>query len=212
MTLRGSPQRRWRRALWIALLPAAALLVWLTAAALPIWTLPQSDWLDPAVPGRCAAVAALRARTAQRASPPPLPEGEGAAAAQAALDGVVAGLRVHPSGLAAQGVFDGAARPAWLFTAGETLQDGSAAPAFVGIIWIDGESGAPLDVIVGVEDPAAVCALNLRRAARDTLFSPPFLLLSGYTGICIVYLAARWLLRRGRRPRFVGKDALERTA
>ncbi|NUQ05299.1 MAG: hypothetical protein HUU31_15540, partial [Anaerolineae bacterium] len=142
----------------------------------------------------------------------PLPEREGAAAAQAALDGVVVGLRVHPAGLAVQGGFDGAPRPAWLFTAGEALEAGSAAPAFIGVVWIDGESGAPLDVIVGVDDPAAVCHLNLRRAARDTLFSPPFLLLLGYTGIGIVYLAARRLRRRRRRLRFAGNDALKRTA
>ncbi|MBK8024187.1 MAG: hypothetical protein IPK19_22825 [Chloroflexi bacterium] len=195
--------RRRLLAALVALLPAAALIAWLAITALPLWTAPDPGWLSVDAPGRCAAVGSLRAHAASRIYPSS-PQAEAASAAQIALDAAVDGLTVHPAGLAVQAIFERATRPAWLFTASPSELPGAAPanpaqPGFVAVVWIDGQTGEALDVVVGLEDPAARCDLNLRSALRETVLSPPFLLLIGYTGTLMIALLVRAILRRRRR-------------
>lgn len=186
-----------RRFGWLlALIPVVILAAWLIASQLPTWSAPHSGWFASDVPGRCAAVASLRAHQGSLSPAPPLEETV-LSAAKSALDAAVSGINwVYSNLFVVRATFGGEARSAWLMAArGESI---GIAP--VAVVYLDADSLAVLDVAVGFDDPAASCDFNLRRAVRDAVLSPPFVILAGYTALLVV-VGVGWLIIRRRSAR-----------
>lgn len=184
----------------VGLIPAVALIGWLVIAQLPAWRVPQPGWFAVGTPGVCTAVGSLRANQGLLTGEPPLDPASARVAAEEAVGAAVdAAGWVYGSPIAVQATFDGVKRAAWLVTA--RVESESIAPA--ALVYVDGETGQVLSLAVGLDDPAARCDFNYRRAIRDAVLSPPFLLLVGYTGLLIILGLAfgvmRWRERRAKR-------------
>lgn len=93
-------------------------------------------------------------------------------------------------------------RDAWLIVARQDAPPEQIAPVVVMVL--EPAQGDVLAVSVGIDDPAAGCAFNLRRAVRTTVLSPFFLMATGYTSVIIVLGIGLWLRRRLGRARKVG--------
>lgn len=198
----GVPRRRRhrivRRYRWLlTLIPLVALAAWLVAEQLPTWSAPHSGWFSEAMPGRCAAVASLRARQGTLVGQPLADVEPLLQTAQDAIEQSMGGVNwIVGNPLAVRATLDGASRPAWLVTArGETT---GIAP--VAVVYLDADTLAVLDVSVGFDDPAASCDFNLRRAVRDAVLSPPFLLIAGYS-VLLVVVGVGWLVIKRRSAR-----------
>jgi hypothetical protein len=142
----------------------------------------------------CAAVAALRAVGAARRDRQIAPDMRATAdAALAALSG--GALTVMGDGVAIRGEFAAGPRDAWLFTG--TAREGR----LVGLVMLDAADGALLWRSAGVDDPAARCAFNLRRALRDLASSASgtAALTYGALSLIAVMLSGSWTLMRMRR-------------
>lgn len=182
------------RRLLILLLPALALIVWLVAAQLPLWTAPQTNWFaqgTPEVsttPGVCAAVESLTLYGGTRTNPAGI--GREAAAARAAQ--VVteyydtAALTVSEP-LAVDATVTDERRAYFVVTARLTDDEppGSLANTAT-VIYVDAETGEPAAVITALDDPAADCDLNLRETLVTALKSPPTLLLVAYGALAVI--------------------------
>lgn len=180
-------------------LPALALIVWLVATQLPLWTAPQPDWFAAATPGVCAAVRSLVLSDAARSDPN---AGIGAAAAQSAAAQVVSehyGITALEVGapLAVQAVLPGTDRRAY-FVVTARLSDDTLPKAAV--IYLDAASGELRALFTTPDDPAQNCAFDVRGALLAALRSPPLLLLVVYVlaagGVLVGVLVVQRL--RGR--------------
>jgi hypothetical protein len=184
-----------RRYGWLlALIPLVALAAWLVASQLPTWSVPHAGWFPAAMPGRCAAVASLRANSGTIAAVPALDLEVAQGAAHEAINAAIGGVNwIYSEFTAVRATFGSEARPALLMAA----RGDSAGIAPAAVVYLDAETAQVLSVSVGLDDPTASCDFNLRRAVRDAVLSPPFLILAGYTAL----LAAGgigWLIFRRR--------------
>lgn len=185
----------------LILLPALALIVWLVAAQLPLWTAPQPDWFAPGTPGVCAAVESLTLYSARRVDS----AGIGREAAQAAAGQVIAAHYGMPplvvsEPLAVEAALPGSDRRAYAVVTALLSDDappGSGANT-AAVIYLDA-AGEPRALLTTVDDSAASCDFDVRAAVVDAVKSPPLLLLAAY-GLALVGL---WLVRgfAGRRLR-----------
>jgi len=188
----------------LGLILIAALAIWLAVDQTPLWTAAHAGWFPPGQVGACAAVASLRTIGAARAKPQPLTSEMVDAAASALATLSDRGFMPTGDPIAVTGMFPGspdAQRQAWLFIGiGTTTPVMSIRP--VGLVYIDGIDWTTLDAVVGLDDPAARCDFNLRRALRTTLLAPPTLLLGITFGIGIL-VGAMLFIGRARRTRQV---------
>ncbi|MCC6803477.1 MAG: hypothetical protein IT319_11385 [Anaerolineae bacterium] len=185
----------------LILLPALALIVWLVAAQLPLWTAPQPDWFAPGTPGVCAAVESLRLYAARRVDS----VGIGREAAQAAAAQMIAAHYGVPplvvsEPLAVEAALPGDARRAYAVVAAllsDAAPSGSDAST-AAVIYLDA-TGEPRALITTVDDPAAACDFDVRAALVDAVKSPPLLLLAAYVAIVVGLLLVHWFSRRRLR-------------
>jgi len=197
----STPNRLW----WLAFAPTVILIAVWGMSVFPLWTAPHAGWLPVDTPGTCAAVAWLRATDSQLRG---VTTSDTRVIAERAVAIATATIRsdtpirfTYSDPLAINAYVRGSRRDAWLIVARQDVPPVRIAPVVVMVL--EAVLGDPLAVSMGIDDPAAGCAFNLRRTVRTTVLSPFFLLAAGYTSVIILSGIGLWLRRRLGRARKV---------
>lgn len=190
---------------WLAFAPIVILIAVWGIWVFPLWTAAHAGWLPADTPGTCAAVAWLRATGSQlRNSTPSEPSviaERTVAIATATMRSDMVIRFTYSDPLAIHARVGGARHDSWLIVARQDVPLEQLAPVVVMVL--DAVSGDPLAVSMGIDDPAAGCAFNLRRTIRTMVLSPIFILLAGYTSVIMTFGIGLWLRRRLGRARKV---------